>query len=59
MISKVYDCVGTRPGALSRMSSPVRWAKPNAKRRVVTLANGRKVIPNRGEVVVRGALGAR
>ena len=39
---------------LGRQSSCVVWAKPTEKRRVRTLANGARVIPNRGEVVLRG-----
>lgn len=57
MISKVYDVIGNRPSALSRMSSPVRWATPNPKRRIITMGNGRKIMPNRGAVVLRGSRG--
>jgi hypothetical protein len=38
-----------------RCGSLVKWAKPNPIRRERRLANGRRVLPNRGDVLpVRG-----
>jgi hypothetical protein len=45
---------GTLASAAGRRGSLVVWAKPADKRRVKTLANGARVIPNRGDVVLRG-----
>jgi len=45
---------GGEPTRLGRSGSLVVWAKPNPIKRVRTLRNGKRVLPNRGDVILRG-----
>lgn len=44
------------PSKLGRQAKGILvWATPNPINRVRTTRNGRKVLPNRGEVILRGS----
>lgn len=45
-----------RPSRLGRVKSLVRWAKPSTVNRV-RVVDGHKVMPNRGDVILRGRNG--
>lgn len=43
------------PSKAGRSGSLVKWAKPNETKRVKYLANGARIMPNRGDVILRGS----
>lgn len=54
MRSSTRQWPGKVPSKLGRQGSLLVWAKPNPINRVRTLANGARVLPNRGDVKLRG-----
>lgn len=47
---------GAIPSKLGRQAKGILvWSKPNPVNRVRTMRNGRKILVNRGEVILRGS----
>lgn len=45
---------GGAPSKAGRCGSLLVWSKPNPIKRVRSTGNGRKILPNRGDVILRG-----